>query len=119
LIKQKRWLTLKSPGSAFLLQAGNFACDTGQKITGHSTSANIVRAPHPSYWLDLSPFDYWLFEFLKESMKGMELTTEYHIVEAITAIWRGATFEIMQLVFQEWMQRLTWGIDCNGEDSLE
>jgi hypothetical protein len=48
-------------------------------------------------------------------LMGMELTTEDHIVEAITTIWRGVTFKILQLVFQEWMWELIWVIDNNKE----
>jgi hypothetical protein len=78
----------------------------GQKITGQLTSANIIRFPHPPHSPDLSPCDFWLSGFLKESMKGMEFTTEDHIIEAITTIWRGVTFETMQSVVQEWIQQL-------------
>jgi hypothetical protein len=39
-------------------------------------------------------------------MEGMELSTENQIIEAITTIWRGITFDTLQSVFQEWMQRL-------------
>jgi hypothetical protein len=54
----------------------------------------------------LSPCDFWLFGFLKESMEGLELLTKDQIVEAITAIWRCVTFDTLQSMFREWMQRL-------------
>jgi hypothetical protein len=59
----------------------------------------------PPYSPDLSPCDFWLFGFLKESMEGINLSTEDRIVEAITTIWRGVTFDTLQSVFPEWMQR--------------
>jgi hypothetical protein len=37
-------------------------------------------------------------------MKGMELSVEDQIVEAIATIWRGVTFDMLQSVLQEWMQ---------------
>jgi hypothetical protein len=82
------------------------ACHNGQKITGQLTNANITRATHSSYSPDLSPCGFWLFAFLKESMKSMELTTESYIVEAIPRIRPGATFETLQSVFQEWNPNL-------------
>jgi hypothetical protein len=36
---------------------------------------------------DLSPCDLYLLGFLKKSIKGRELTTEDHIIEAIPTIW--------------------------------
>jgi hypothetical protein len=82
------------------------ACHDGHKIIYKLIAADIARAPHPIYSPDLSPCNFWLFRFLKESMEGMELSTEDQIAEAITTIWRGVTFDTLQSVFQEWMQRL-------------
>jgi hypothetical protein len=58
-------------------------------------AADIARAAHPPYSPGLSPCDFWLFGFLKESMKGMELSIKDQIVEEITAIWRGVTFDTL------------------------
>jgi hypothetical protein len=71
LIKEKRRFARKNLGAAFLLQMDTSACRNGQKITGYLTSANIARAPHLPYSSDLSPCDFWLFGFLKESMESM------------------------------------------------
>jgi hypothetical protein len=88
-------------------------------ITDKLTAANIAGVPNPPYAPDLSPCDLWLFGFLKESMNGMELSTEDQIVEAITTIWRGVTFDTLQSAFQEWMQRLSWVTETNGEYYFE
>jgi hypothetical protein len=69
----------------------NSACQNGYKITDKLTAADIARSLHPSYSPDLSVCDFWLFGFLKESMKGMRLSIEDQIIEAITTIWRGIT----------------------------
>jgi hypothetical protein len=52
-------------------------------------------------------------------MKGMELSTEDQIVEPIATISRGVTFDRLQSMFQEWMQRLNWVIENNGEYYFE
>jgi hypothetical protein len=49
----------------------------------------------------------------------MELTTEDHIVAAITTIWGGVTFETQQSVFQEWTRPLIWVIDSKSEYYVE
>jgi hypothetical protein len=90
-------------------------CDNGEKITRQLVSARFIGAPHPPYWPDLNPCDFWLFGLWKESMMSMEWTTENHIIEAITTMWRGVTSKILQSVFQEWMRQLIWVIDNNKE----
>jgi hypothetical protein len=62
------------------------SCQNGHKITDKLTATDIARAPHPPYSPDLSSCDLWLFGSLKNSMKGMESSTEDQIVEAITTI---------------------------------
>jgi hypothetical protein len=69
--------------------------------------------------LNLTPCNFRLLGFLKESMKGMELKTEDPIVEIMTTISRGVAFETMEPVFQEWIRRLIWVINNNGKYSFE
>jgi hypothetical protein len=97
----------------------NSACHSGHKIIYKLTAADIARAQHPPYSPDLSPCDFRLFGFLKESVDGMELSTEDRIAEVITTIRRGVTFDTLQSVFQEWMQRLNWVIENNDESYFE
>jgi hypothetical protein len=40
------------------------------KVTGQLTRPNIIRVSYPPYSPELSLYDFWLFGFLKESMKG-------------------------------------------------
>jgi hypothetical protein len=97
----------------------NSACHNNHKITDKLTAADIARAPHLTYSPDLSPRDFWFFGFPKESMKGMELSTEDQIVEAITGTCRDVTFDTLQSVFQKWTPRLSWVIENNGNHYFE
>jgi hypothetical protein len=119
LIKDKRRFPRKNFDAAFLLHMDNSACHNSQKTTGRPTSTGIRRAPCPLNSPDLSPCNFWLFGFLRESMKGVGLTTEDDIVEIITTIWRGVIVETLQSVFQEWMRAFIWVIDKNGQYYLE
>jgi hypothetical protein len=78
---------------------GNSACHNSHKIAGELIAADIGRAPDLPSELDLSPCDFLLFGFLKESMEGGELSVEDQIIEAVTIIWRGFTFDTLQSVF--------------------
>jgi hypothetical protein len=56
-----------------------------------------------------------LHGFLKEKLKEQELSTSDEIIEAITTIWNDATLEELQSVFSEWIQRIAWVIEHEGE----
>jgi histone-lysine N-methyltransferase SETMAR len=91
LVKEKWRLLRRKQGLPFLIHMDNSAHHNGYKITDKLTTAYITLAPHPPYSSDLSPCNFWLFGFLKESMKGTELSTEDQVAEGITTIWRGVT----------------------------
>jgi hypothetical protein len=84
----------------------NSACQNRQKITVQLAAVKILRAAHPLYPPDLSSGDFWLFGFLKEFMKYMEFSSEDHIRDAITTIWRDITFDTLQSVFERLMRRI-------------
>jgi hypothetical protein len=52
---------------------------------------------------------------LKEKLKDHELSTAEHIIEAITATWDSVTFNELQSMFSEWIQKLTWAIAERGK----
>jgi hypothetical protein len=72
------------------------------KIIEKLEKGNIARAPHPSYSPDLSPCGFWLFGVLKQKMKEWVFQSEL-------------TFEDIQKVFHNWMERLIWVIANSGE----
>jgi hypothetical protein len=49
----------------------------------------------------------------------MELSAKDQIVEAITTIRRGVALDTLQSVLQEWMHKLNWVIENNGEYYFE
>jgi hypothetical protein len=66
-----------------------------QKIS----DAKLKKLPYPAYSPDLSPCDFWLFGMLKGNMKDRAFQTIEEIMEAVTLIWNGVTFEQLQNVF--------------------
>jgi hypothetical protein len=101
LVREKRRFARRSPRTEFMVYMDNSACHNGQKIRNEFNRLHIIRAPHPPYSPDLSPCDFWLFGFLKESMKGVEFSTDDQLLEVITRIWNDVTFEDIQSVFRE------------------
>jgi hypothetical protein len=73
------------------------------------------RAEHISYSSDLSPCNFWLFGFLKEKLKERQLRGVQSLHQAIPDLWDELTFEDVQAVFLEWMNRLSWDIERKRE----
>jgi hypothetical protein len=74
----------------------------------------LGRPEHPLYSPDLRPCDFWLFGFLKEKFKDRPLRGVQSLHQAIADLWDELTFEDVQAVFLEWMNRLSWVIENKG-----
>jgi hypothetical protein len=48
-------------------------------------------------------------------MKDREFHSHEEIEEAITAAWNDLTFEGVQSIFYDWIHRLAWAIEHEGE----
>jgi hypothetical protein len=84
-------------------------------ITQKISDAKLERLPHPAYSPDLSPCDFCSFGILKGNMKNGAFQTVEEILEALTLIWNGVTFEQLQSVFLNWIERLEWVISNGGD----
>jgi hypothetical protein len=85
------------------------------KIQGKLDMKGLVRAPHPPYSPDLSPWDFSFFGMAKGRMNDREFHTVQNIRSCLTEIWNGLTFEDVQSVFLEWKMRSNWVIENGGE----
>jgi hypothetical protein len=52
-------------------------------------------------------------------MKDREFHSHEDIEEVITVAWNDLTVEDVQSIFYDWMRRLTWAIEHEGEYILE
>jgi hypothetical protein len=77
---------------------------------GEISHAKLERLPRPAYSPDLSPCDFWVFGMLKENMTNRAFQTVEEMLEAVILIWNKVSFEQLQSVFLNWMERLEWVI---------
>jgi hypothetical protein len=75
----------------------------------------MTRLPHPAYSPDLSPCDFWFFGFAKTSFRDLQFDSPEAIIEHLSDLFDGLTFDELQSVFHEWIQRLRWVIDHEGD----
>jgi hypothetical protein len=75
----------------------------------------MTRTHHPVYSPDLSPCDFWPFGYTKEQLKDQLITDESELEYKFTDIWEHVSRDALQSVFFEWMERLEWVIEHEGD----
>jgi hypothetical protein len=93
----------------------NSICHNGRKIQEYFARKKMTRAPHPVYSPDLSPCDFWFFGHAKEQMKDQIIMDESDQEDKVTDVWQNVSEDLLQSVFCEWMGRLEWVMEHNGE----
>jgi transposase len=115
LYSEKRQIARRKGLPSFSAHIDNSMCHNGAKITEKLEKRHIARASHPLYSPDLSPCGFWLFGILKQKMKERIFQIVEQILAAITESWNELTFEDIQRIFHNWMERLIWVITITGQ----
>jgi hypothetical protein len=107
------------PLATFWVHMGNSTCHNESKVVSKFDKHHTAGLPRPPYSPDLSPCDFWLFGMLKEILKDRKFHSHDEVKEAITMAWDDLTFDEVQSVFHNWMNRLRWVIENEGENITE
>jgi hypothetical protein len=73
----------------------------------------MKSAPHPLHSLDLTPSDFYLFEYLKRCFEGLSFEDADQLLVAVEGVLEGIEKVTLQTVFLEWMDRLRKCIATN------
>lgn len=93
----------------------NAPSHSGSLTTTYLQERHLKKACHPAYSPDLSPCDFWFFGYCKEYIKETEIEDEFDLIEKIRSAFNDVSFEVLQSVFTNWMDRLNTVINTNGE----
>jgi hypothetical protein len=99
----------------FFVHMDNSMCHNGRMVTEELGRLKLDRVPHLPYSPDLSPCDFWLFGILKDKIKDRLFRTIEEIITAVHRVWSEMTLDDLQSVFFNWMERLEYVIDHEGE----
>mgnify|MGYP001073832873 CR=1 FL=1 len=105
----------KSPMKKFHVHMDNSKVHNGFKSVDFLNEARLKRTPHPAYSPDISPCDFWLFARCKNLLEEKVILNDEQLINEIQNIFDTLTFEELQSVFNEWIRRLEWVIENNGE----
>jgi hypothetical protein len=104
--------------------------DDGRKLVVHADNARVHIAQkcrtscedngrrltsHPPCSPDLAPSDFFLFDYVKECLKGMMFPSYEELLDAIGEVVTGIESETLTARFEPWMERLEWVSKNNGD----
>jgi hypothetical protein len=84
----------------FLLQMSNSMCRNGHRVVDELYRLKILRVPHPPYFTDISPCDFWMFGDFSGKLKDCHLQGPEEILMAFQELWDNITFEELQMIFE-------------------
>jgi transposase len=87
----------------------------GLKVTSKIKKNRISRMPHSPYSPDINPYDFWFFGMLKQILRDREFSSSGEIEDAIAQICNDLTFDDVQSIFRDWIRRLAWVAENDGE----
>jgi hypothetical protein len=102
-------------GRKHVVHADNARAHTAQKCRTFCEENVLWLAPHLPYSLYLTPFDFFLFGYVKERIKGMVFPSYEELLDAIGEVATGIESETLTAVFEHWMERLEWVSKNNGD----
>jgi histone-lysine N-methyltransferase SETMAR len=101
--------------------------DDGRKLVVHVDNATAQKcrtfyeenglrlAPHPPYSPDLVPSDFFLFDYVKERLKGMVFSSYEELLDEIGEVVTAIESETLTAVFEHWMKSMEW-VSKNNRD---
>jgi hypothetical protein len=111
IVREKTRFCRKHRRTQFDLHTNNSECHNARNVTTKIPDARLKHILHSAYSPDLSLCDLWIFEMMKEIMKGYEFETIEDILRAMTDISEDQIFIDVQHVFFNWMNHLQWVIE--------
>jgi hypothetical protein len=88
------------------------------RMTQDSFERNpLKRRPHPPYFPDVSPSDFYVFGKATSALVGQSIPDEVGLFEAVAEVLNGLSGAESQNAFRSWIERIEQVSDA-GEDYL-
>jgi uncharacterized protein with WD repeat len=71
----------------------------------------MTRLPQPAYSPNLSPCDFWFFGFAQQAIQNEVYDNADQLMRHSHSVFDQVSFEDLQLVFLNWMERLSWVVE--------
>lgn len=98
----------------FLLHHDNAPAHTAIRTVDFLASKGARLLPHPPYSPDLAPADFFLFGYVKESLRGQQFSSAERALEAYEDAIRAIKRETWNAASQNWFKRMNTCIHAHG-----
>lgn len=105
----------RAPIKKFNIHMDNCKIHNGVKSMTFLQVLKLDRVPHLAYSPEVSPCDFWIFGKCKNLLEEREISSQDELINEINQLLGDITFEELQSVFDEWIERLKFVIMNNGE----
>lgn len=102
-------------GRHILLHMDNSSVHNSKIISNFIDHSVFKQLPQPPYSPDIAPSDFFLFGFLKNELRGKIMTTEREVEQEVVSVFQKMEKETFRKAFTEWIKRLEWIVEANGE----
>jgi hypothetical protein len=75
----------------------------------------IIQIPHPSYNPDLAHADFWLFANMKVVLARQQFSGPENLPTGIQEFLSEIQRSELKLVFHDWIERVQWVLDSDGD----
>jgi hypothetical protein len=100
--------------SLTLIHTNNARVHTARATQERLDVSRFNRTQQPPYIPDIAASDFFLFGWLKTQLERREYNGEDELYKVVDEILTGLSFEMIEMVFVDWMNRLQRLIDGNG-----
>jgi histone-lysine N-methyltransferase SETMAR len=96
------------------LHVDNAKPDTSKMFIEKIEELGFILVPHPPYFPDLAPCDFFLFGYLKQHLEGKHFNREDQMIAAVSEIFDKIPLQTFQNVMYDSEYRLRWLIQLGG-----
>jgi hypothetical protein len=102
-------------GRKLVVHADNARAHRAQQGRTFCEESGLRLAPHPPYSPYIGPFDFFLFGYVEERLKGMVLPSYEELLVTIGEVMTDIESETLTAVFKHWTEKLEWVCKNNGD----
>jgi histone-lysine N-methyltransferase SETMAR len=99
----------------FIMHADNVRPHVSTRVKQEMEKHGLRAAPHPPYFPDRAPSDFFLFDYVERALQGSEFQTVEELLASVVGILNAIPTETLMSTFHEWIRRPQTCIDTDRE----
>jgi hypothetical protein len=106
-------ITQKNGLEEMMIHMDNCKVHHSKKTTALLQELQVTRLPHPPYFPDISPCDFWVFGWSNNQMRGKRFHGSDEVRTFLLELWGQSDENLIISVYHDWIQRRRQVIHLN------